>query len=190
MPVARPNGAQRLARLAWILVIPLMVAGGCASHETWPARSHDPTLVGKPAPGSPAPAMAFEPRRIRVHPLTRRIDSAGGPPVASAATSADAGGDLEVRVECLDADEIETRTIGVLWLELQHEGERWTVGPVDLTRPDVNRATFETVTRTYRMSVTLTDAQRPPLGSTLRIDAFLRLPSGVLLEDRFDLAWR
>lgn len=186
----RAIGASNGGRLGWAAVITMVVVAGCNSDGTETARPHDPTVAERTASGASAPHDAFEAVRIRVHPLSRRIDPTGAAPSPAASAAAGTRAELEVRVEVLDRDDIETRSLGQLWLELESNGARWTVGPVNLTNMDVNRATFETITRTYRLSVTLPEAARPEMGSVIAIDAFLRLPSGTLLQDRREIRWR
>lgn len=108
----------------------------------------------------------------------------------AASSPSRSGADLEVRIECLDRDSIDTRSVGLLWLELEAGGERWTVGPVNLTDAATNLEFFEAVTRTYRINVRLPERARPAPGSAVIIEAFLRLPSGPLLQDRRELPWR
>ena len=98
--------------------------------------------------------------------------------------------ELEIRVECLDADGLEVRTSGWLWAEIESAGQRWTVGPVDLQNRQTNLGHFEGITRSYRLSVTLPAEARPAPGSEVEINAFLRPPDGTLLTDRRSLAWR
>jgi len=189
MHAAQQRSAAIVLRHA-ALALFISVAGGCGNDGAWPARTHDPTLIERSSPSAPSVATAFEPTAIRIHPLTRRVDPNGVMPMPAASAPTGVQADLEVRVECLDRDQIETRTVGLLWLELTSNGTQWTVGPVDLSDPELNLRTFETITRTYRMSVTLLDATVPEVGGSIDIEAFLRLPSGPLLRDRFKLAWR
>ena len=187
MHATRTRSVGTLARLALAIAC---VAGGCSNGGTWSAREHDPTLQAQLSADAPSPSTPFEPVAIRVHPLTRRVDPLGAPPMQSASSDGRGRTDLEVRVECLDRDGIETRAVGLLWLELTSNGTRLTVGPIDLSDRDLNLQTFETITRTYRVSVRMPDAAIPAADGIVEIDAFLRLPSGPLLRDRHELRWR
>lgn len=127
---------------------------------------------------------------MRVHPLTRRIDPASGGSLPSASADASNRTDIEVRIECLDADGHETRSIGSLVIELRVGGARWAVGPIDLGDPEVNRRSFEAVTRTYRIGVALPTDATPEPDMVVSIRAQLRLPEGRVLEESFELPWR
>jgi len=166
-----------------------MLLAACGSDDSWTARPHDPSLIDQ-RPDASSVHDAFQPVEIRIHPLSRWIDPSGQTPLPAASAEAGSRAELEVRVEAVDRDGIETRSLGLLWIELECTGAQWTVGPVNLSDPLVNRSTFELITRTYRLSVVLPPSARPGPGSEVVITAFLRLPNGELLEARRGLAWR
>lgn len=186
-------------RRCWRVAIALLLAGpggsiaGCrGSGETWTARPHEPSNGESSAAGALAESTAwpYAPASMRVHPLTRRVDSTSGASLPSASADAASRTDLEVRIECLDSDGHETRAIGSLVIELVGGGARWTVGPIDLSDAEINRRIFEGTTRTYRVGVAMPQEASLETGTVLSIEARLRLPEGRVLEASFELPWR
>jgi len=178
------------AAAALVLVGTGWIINGCSdSAGPWMARPFDPSIDQSvtAAPGYPWP---YEPQSIRIHPLTRRVDPSGGEPMPSASATSDRATDMEVRIECLDRDGLGTRAIGAVWLELRFNDQSWSVGPLDLGDPELNRRIFEVVTRTYRIGVTLPSGVSPTPGESIRIRATLRVPDGGTLQDSTELPWR
>lgn len=164
----------------------------CGCKDTagpWVAQPFDPASE-QSVTGSDGGIWPFAPRSMRIHPLTRWIGHDGSGAWPSASVGNDPNEDLEVRLEFLDADELETRAIGVVWLELRAGETQLSVGPIDLRSLELNRRLFEAVTRTYRLGVVLAPDALPSGVDEVRIRATMHLPDGRTLQDSMDLPRR
>ncbi len=184
---------KRCGQAASALLVSVLVlsGGGCSSgsgaHQAEPFDASVDRSVARPS----APVdWPFAPVSMRLHPLTRRIDMAGGSSLPSASGDRTQPIDLEVRVELVDADGYETRSTGRLWLDMTVGGQQWTVGPIELDDARVNRDTWEAITRTYRVGVSLPPAATPETGAVVSIRASLHLPDGRVLDASRELPWR
>ena len=128
------------------------MGGSCS-----PQRQADETL----------PAIAVEnwpyvPATMRVHPLSRVVPSAepGTPPHA------------EVCVQCLDLDGDATRGVGELSVQVGAEGERVRRNLGDAA---VNRASWDPVTRTYRLQLPVPPGFQCGAGASLPVQACLQI---------------
>ncbi len=173
------RGPGAAGALAWLGA--LLWALGCSKPlgplTASPRESSDPFPSSTDAGSAEAAAGSwpYVPRSIRVHPLTRRMPGAPVPTV-------------EVHVECLDEEEETTRGIGMLEVELRYAGQRLGAGPLDLGDREVNRATFDRVTRTYRVVVQLPVDAAPAAQETLEVHAVLTTPQGAF-SGHYRLVW-
>ncbi len=128
----------------------------------------------------------FAPVRLEIHPLTRYI---------RAAPNAAESGTIEAHIELFDRDGDPAKGVGVLLIELyrmtgpvegvgaEEQIARW---PWNLNDPEKNKATYDPVTRTYRMSLTgLPPSTRT--GESLELRATLTVPDGRAMTDRYRL---
>ncbi|MDP6601195.1 MAG: hypothetical protein QGH76_02730 [Phycisphaerales bacterium] len=100
---------------------------------------------------------AYAPEHMQVHPLTRH--------------DAD-NNTLEVRIELLDNDDVSCRGIGTLEVVANRPNgglplvERISI---DLDNPETNLATYDDVTRTYRVTVPLDNVEVLPDQVALKV---------------------
>jgi hypothetical protein len=98
----------------------------------------------------------FWPTHMRIHPLTRiTADEDTGQAV------------IEAHIEFLDGQNVTTKAVGILTLDLEDANAKPEEPPVELWNQDlrdlaVNQRQFDVVTRTYLFRLQLDDPSLPP----------------------------
>ena len=113
--------------------------------------------AGRGGPVAVDGMWAYAPEHMQVHPLTRHdVDNNA----------------LEVRVELLDNDDVSCRGIGTLEVVASRPNGGLPMVDrllINLDDPDTNLATYDDVTRTYRVTVPLGSVETLPDQVALKV---------------------
>jgi hypothetical protein len=158
-----PRSARTLARVA--LLAPALALGACEKQAR--PRSEEPLqavsgsagddaapAVGAKGENAEAASWPYWPVRLRIHPLSRIVRSAGAPLL------------IEARIEFLDQDDNTSRGFGQLRIDL-YDGARGALQKEqlqvnqDLRDLELNRRHFDVVTRTYLFRIEVPENELP-----------------------------
>jgi hypothetical protein len=179
------------SRLLLAAVLPSLSLAGCTgrSHEAIRIANEESIELGSPEARG---AWPHWPTSIRILPLTKVARSPAGGGAATAPAADDAAAvPIEIRVEALDDAGISTRAVGTFVVTVVAAGaepssQRWKF---DCATAAAHSARYDSVTDTYRFTVTPAWTTPPALGATIELSVVLYGADGAMPSASATLRW-